>query len=373
MLDRALADLSEHDFASFVSNSVSEGRDLEFKRDLPGNSDTDIKEFLADVSSLANAQGGDLIFGIEEKDGVAAKIAGLSPADVDGVLLRLENIVRDGVEPRMVAKIRWVPLADKQGVIVLRIPASLAAPHRVKKNGRFWSRNSRGKYEMDVHELRHAFTESDALPKRLRQFHEEAVAAARGMDMPIMVDTAPTAVLSLMPLGILRERRDVSATRENTLLPVKAQNAKWLPTLEGGLWYTVPDEGDTVRAYALTHRAGRIDCVWTFGGDRELRHHGLTTVVWPSAFEEGVAEMVVHGVGRLQSYGLQSPWVVMVSVLGIKESRMVLSATELSRSAWRSEARFRELILEHPRPGDLLPFYEDLYLLFGTTRRAWTA
>lgn len=27
----------------------------------------------------------------------------------------------------------------------------------------------------------------------------------------------------------------------------------------------------SVRSYALTHRAGRVDAAWTIGGERELR------------------------------------------------------------------------------------------------------
>jgi predicted HTH transcriptional regulator len=62
---------------ALVANGVAERRDLEFKRDLPGDTPRDTHEFLADVTSLANAQGGDLIFGIEEDDGTAKALLGL--------------------------------------------------------------------------------------------------------------------------------------------------------------------------------------------------------------------------------------------------------------------------------------------------------
>jgi predicted HTH transcriptional regulator len=159
MLDRPLPDLSEQDFASLVTNGVAEGRDIEFKGELPGGSDSEVKEFLADVTSLANTQGGDLIYGIEDRGGVATGATGIVVADLNDTLLRLENMIRDGIEPRLTVRMQWVPLTTGNGILVLRIPASLVAPHRVrfKASGKFWSRNSRGKYEMDVHELRHAF------------------------------------------------------------------------------------------------------------------------------------------------------------------------------------------------------------------------
>lgn len=45
---------------------VPESRTLEYKRDLPDPKDRDSKrEFLGDVTSFANAQGGDIVYGIE--------------------------------------------------------------------------------------------------------------------------------------------------------------------------------------------------------------------------------------------------------------------------------------------------------------------
>ena len=45
-----------------IANGVAESRTLEYKRDLPNPKDKDSKrEFLADVTSFANSQGGDLL------------------------------------------------------------------------------------------------------------------------------------------------------------------------------------------------------------------------------------------------------------------------------------------------------------------------
>ncbi|MCK5240903.1 ATP-binding protein [bacterium] len=47
-----------------ISNQIQESRTIEYKESLPGNSDQDKREFLADISSFANAAGGDLLYGI---------------------------------------------------------------------------------------------------------------------------------------------------------------------------------------------------------------------------------------------------------------------------------------------------------------------
>lgn len=373
MLSRPIADLQEQDLISLVSNGVAERRDLEFKRDLPGTSDSEIKEFLADATSLANAQGGDLVFGIEDRGGIATGLLGIDGSDVDGTLLRLENIVRDGIEPRLSVKMQWVPLASGRGALVLRFPASVAAPHRIrfKNSGRFWTRNSRGKYEMDVQELRHAFTQSDAMPQRLRQFHEEAVSASLGANMPYGMGGDPVAVVSIIPLGLLRDRRDLELSGENVLVPANAAKAggySWLPTLEGMLMHTPPDERGTIRAYTLTHRSGYIDAAFTIGGIRKLRDGSRVRLVWSGTFEDGVGEMVFHGASRLRSYGIEGPWVILVTVRGITEARFAVRESELSMPAWRETARLPELIIEHPDKDSLLPIFRGFWFLFGQTR-----
>jgi predicted HTH transcriptional regulator len=65
MLQKPLKAIAVDDVLRLVLDGVPEARTLEYKRALPGGSDADRREFLADVASLANAAGGDLIFGVE--------------------------------------------------------------------------------------------------------------------------------------------------------------------------------------------------------------------------------------------------------------------------------------------------------------------
>ena len=85
----------EH-LVSLISNRVSEGRDIECKRDAPQRSDSAKREFLADVSSFANANGGLLIYGVSEQGGAPTEIAGLDVTDLDEQKLWMEDILRDG-------------------------------------------------------------------------------------------------------------------------------------------------------------------------------------------------------------------------------------------------------------------------------------
>jgi hypothetical protein len=370
MIPAAMASIEAGDIDRLVTSGRSEARDLEFKRELPGGSDTEIKEFLADVTSLANAQGGDLIFGIEDVGGVASAVPGLQLDDVDSSILRLENICRDGVEPRINGiKTRWIERSDG-GVMVMRMPASLAAPHRIKfkNSGRFYARNSRGKYEMDTHELRHAFTENAGLPARFSSLHDSAIIASTGDSMPFALKREPRAIVTIAPITLFREARSLDVTPEKAVMPVKpAGSISWMHTLEGALVYITPGQADgSVRSYALTNRQGYVDAAWTIGGERELANGQSATLVWPEKFEEGLIDMTTAATTWLSNYGIEGPWIVMATIAGVTSSQLVTGNHSASREAWRDGARMQDLIVEQVSRDALLPLFRSLWLLFGT-------
>ena len=102
-----LENITQEDILSLIDNEVRENREIEYKRDLPGNSKDDKREFLADVSSFANASGGDLFYevgeGEGEEKGLPKKPVGVDCDDkgVDEITQRLENMIRDSIEPRI--------------------------------------------------------------------------------------------------------------------------------------------------------------------------------------------------------------------------------------------------------------------------------
>lgn len=369
MLQSPIDQIDEAMLLALVANEVAERRDLEFKRDLPGGGADDSKEFLADVTSLANAQGGDLIFGIEDRDGVAGALPGLDVADIDGTVLALESKIRDGVEPRLSGvRTRWVALASGRGALVIRVPASLASPHRVRSSRRFLNRTSRGKYDMDVHELRQAFTESEQLPHRFRELHERAVAAAQGINMPFKVQGDPTAVVTVSPLGLFREQRDLAIVPELALAPVKPTEMSWHFMIEGVLVHTPEDANGRVRSYALTHHVGRTDAAWTIGGKREFRQGEIVSYVWPDSFEAGLLDMTGSTQAKLRAFGVEGPWVVSATVFGTSGFQLVLGNHYTSKSAWRDGATFSPLVVERFDAASLLPIFKGFWLTFGERR-----
>ncbi len=179
-------DVDEADLVELLEVGVPEGLMVEYKRDVYGNSDAEKNEALKDISSFANSSGGHLIIGIAEADGVPTELGGLPGIDLDAEILRLENLLRDGIEPRIVGvRIRRISLATGESALILRIPRSWNPPHRVtaRNVNRFYVRHSAGVHETSIEELRHLFLASADIEDRIRAFSADRlqrVAANQG-------------------------------------------------------------------------------------------------------------------------------------------------------------------------------------------------
>jgi predicted HTH transcriptional regulator len=77
LTDKSLAAITEVDLRDLLTNKVREGKEIDYKQSLPGNADSDRKEFLADVSSSANTNGGHLIYGMKQAGGVSCSWDGV--------------------------------------------------------------------------------------------------------------------------------------------------------------------------------------------------------------------------------------------------------------------------------------------------------
>ena len=130
---------------------------------------------------------------MKETAGVASEVCG-TVANVDSEILRLENIIRDGISPRIPGiSTRSIEITGKPPVVLIRIPRSWAQPHMVKVGGssKFFSRNSAGKYQLDVDEIRAAFALSETTSEQIRNFRRERLAAIVAGETPVPLDNNP--------------------------------------------------------------------------------------------------------------------------------------------------------------------------------------
>jgi len=209
-----LAQIDAAQIESLRANGVGEGRQLEYKETLPGNSDDDKREFLSDVTSFANAAGGDLIFGVRERREAGkpaseiASIVGLPAFNFDAVRLRLDEMIRNGVAPRMLpVSFHEIRREPDPPCLLLRVPRGFAGLHMVtyRNLSRFYGRTSGGKYQLDVHQIRDGFLAAETAFDRLRRFRIERVARIHALDAPAAIATGPKLILHALPVNVLEE------------------------------------------------------------------------------------------------------------------------------------------------------------------------
>ncbi|MCI0451242.1 MAG: ATP-binding protein [Candidatus Latescibacteria bacterium] len=262
---KPISDIATADIVELISNGVAEGRAVEYKTSLPGSTDADLKEFLADVSSFSNTSGGDLILGVQTVDGVPTEISGIADL-TEGTVLRLENMIRDGVEPRIHVETRVVPIDDQRGVVVMRIRRSWLPPHRVTFRGhdKFYARNSGGKYPLDTMELRSAFIASDRLSVQISDFVRGRLSDIAANVTPVPFRSGPKVVLHMIPLEsfspgtvfpVIEMRRDLMHFG-----PLYATGWDSRINLDGVLLYA-NDAAGTTYAYTQFYRSGVIEAV----------------------------------------------------------------------------------------------------------------
>lgn len=213
-------DIDEGALESLVDNGVPEGLTIEYKRDPYGNSDADKKEALKDVTSFANSSGGHLVVGVDEVDSIPTGISGLSGVDPGAFVERLENLLRSGVEPRIIGyRIRAVSLADGRHVVVVRVPKSWNPPHRVsaRNSNRFFVRNSSGVHEASVDELRSLFGTGRSLVDRVRSFRAERVAKIAAGEGAYPTVGNGRIILHVIPLSAFGQEIEIDLQRAHSL------------------------------------------------------------------------------------------------------------------------------------------------------------
>ena len=328
--DRPAESLDSSDIQSLIEAAVPEGRDIEYKRDLPSKSDADKKEYLADVSSFANAAGGWLIYGIEERDGIPVAAPGIPNTELDSEILRLENLARDGIEERIPGiRIQAVPVSGTHSVVALRIPRSWAGPHLVAFRGssRFFARNSRGKYQMDLRELRRAFDQASATRDQVRKFRLERVAAIVAGETPVRLYNGPKVMLHVVPLSAMagRPSLDIASVDPEEIRLTALRSGRYDLTRYNfdGLVVSPPAGDDGIApSYAQLFRTGAIETVSSTMIYPDDGRHYIKSLVVESALIETVSDYV----GVASRLELEPPFVIMLTFSGI-EGYQVLPET----------------------------------------------
>jgi hypothetical protein len=115
--------INEDALTQLQANQVPEGKANEYKLTLELKDSKSQTTLLKKITAFANGSGGDLLYGIEAKDGLPVGIPGLSALNFDATVRQLQNLSRSHVEPRLFGvRYRSVPLANRNAMPVIGVP-----------------------------------------------------------------------------------------------------------------------------------------------------------------------------------------------------------------------------------------------------------
>jgi hypothetical protein len=318
-------DISESDLSKQISAGVPEGVLVDYKRDMYGRNDSDAKEFLKDVSSFANTSGGHLIIGLDEVAGLPTIITPLN-GDPDQDLQRLENLARDGIEPRISGlRMRALPISGGGYAIVLRIPRSWFPPHRVsaRNTNRIYGRNSAGTYEFSVDQLRVIFNSSATLLDRVRAFRAERLAKIdSGEAIVPLAQNCGRLVLHLIPISAFGLSSQIE--------PGKARDAQALLRPIHSMGYTSRVNFD---GFSNVHHGADGKC-WSYtqmfrSGAIEAVKVRVVSDLQPGQlyiptrdFDRWIFEILPGYLSALQRLDVPPPLILMITLQGVRGARL---------------------------------------------------
>lgn len=323
MISKSLDRISLADIKELVDNQVHEGKTIEYKRDLPGSSADDRKEFLKDVSSFANADGGDLLFGVDAKEGLPEAFPGISAPNRDDLRLQLENRLRDSLQPRIPdVEFKFIAADESENyVLLMRIRKSWAAPHRViiGGHGHFYSRNSAGAYPLDVDQLRSAFLRAQSIEDRIREFRRNRIAAITAGETPVPIIDGAKYALHVVPLSAFTSREVIPmpALRKSMgqfeYLGASGWNAR--TNIDGVVLY--PERGECYHAYTQIYRNGCVEAVVVYERNDD-------PIVHAPSLEKATIKYVDQYARALFALGVPLPIFVFLSLFNARSYRLYL-------------------------------------------------
>jgi hypothetical protein len=308
-----------------------EGPTLEYKEFLSLDTAEERKEFLRDLTAFANTRGGDIVCGIRENrdKGVPEKLSGIPLPNPDKWKQRIENIIRNGTDPKLYGTQIGDPIevGDERFAVVIRIPRSFNAPHMVISGGdyRFYHRTNTGKDRLDVAGLRTLFGMADTIAARTHAFRAERLAKIQAKDTPVPLMAGPKCVLHLVPFDAFapQTRHDLSLFADHPDILAKAGRWHPLSNIERSRWNFdgivtyVPhhDENEPREWYTQCFRNGIIEAV-------NMEHNPISRYANENVirveYQERVAEAISKYFSIQRDMNVAPPVFALLTLLEMK-------------------------------------------------------
>lgn len=324
MIQKPIEDINADDIAMLISNKVPESKTIEYKAGISLKKDEEKKEFLYDISSFANASGGDILFGVAEGEekGIPQSMEGIEE-NMDELKLKIENMLRDSIVPRIVnLKIKGIPVQNGKNIMIIRVPRSFNSPHQVtyQRVDRFYSRSNSGKYILDVHELRNAFLLSESLVQRMKAFINDRLARIVAGETFVDIPETAKIILHFLPVSAFDNQHinlSVDDIKNKSPFPLGGGSSDRRVNLEGVLNFTQLPGKSICDAYLQVYRTGILETVnanilGPSNGKKQIYTDG------DYSFEYIILRSIASCLKFLEQVNVPTPMYCFLNLIGVK-------------------------------------------------------
>lgn len=332
LLGKRADKLNADDIIRLVQNKVQENKSLDYKRELKLSQDKDKKEFLFDITSMSNTDGGCFIFGIEEnKDekgqntGTPEKIVGIHIENYDKLSQQIEDIVRGNTEPSISNIALNALVVEGQNILVVGVSKTLGLPTMVTfhESSKFYRRRNSGKYSVDVYELNQMFMQNQVLKESAEKFKLQRIEKVRAGKVFPNLETDTSFFIHIIPFGFQNdlsldlthvENMDLSGLMQ----PLYTSGWDRMFNIDGYATWT--GKRPKITSYNQIFRNGIYE-IYTAGmfvrenlpnGESQLRMFGNT-------FISEIIEKIKNGLTVLQKFQIEPPFIISISLLGVQD------------------------------------------------------
>ncbi|MGE3317978.1 MAG: helix-turn-helix domain-containing protein [Candidatus Berkiella sp.] len=202
LFGKSLKDVMLNDLELLISEKVKESKIVDYKLLLKLDDDKAKVNMLKDFVAFANAQGGCLIYGIKEVDTYPTEIVGFRLKEYDSLIMQIQSLANTKIEPPIFSlHFKQIPITAKKSVLIIHVPKSWSALHRVNyQTSTFYFRQAGKNQSMDVYQIKQSMLMNQTYDKKIHDFIKERKKLILHENIPVNLKDGPKLLLHVLPI-----------------------------------------------------------------------------------------------------------------------------------------------------------------------------